>query len=102
MAARVSARQRVGRSGQPCPQCTSLQRAGAPSNAAHPPQPLATRPARPPPAVQGGLVKAFEPAFAWMATRYQAVVGKELRKYGLRYEDLYDPQMDLVRCARCR
>lgn len=30
-----------------------------------------------------------------MAPRYQAVVGKELKKYGLRYEDLYDPQMDL-------
>lgn len=32
-----------------------------------------------------------------MAPRYQAVVGAELRKYGLRYEDLYDPQLDLVR-----
>lgn len=31
-----------------------------------------------------------------MAPRYQAVVGAELRKYGLRYEDLYDPQLDLV------
>jgi hypothetical protein len=31
-----------------------------------------------------------------MAPRYQAVVGRELKKYGLRYEDLYDPQMDLV------
>lgn len=31
-----------------------------------------------------------------MAPRYQAVVAKELRKYGLRYEDLYDPQYDLV------
>lgn len=32
---------------------------------------------------------------AWMAPRYQAAVGKELMKYGLRYEDLYDPQYDL-------
>jgi len=31
-----------------------------------------------------------------MAPRYQAVVAKELKKYGLRYEDLYDPQLDLV------
>jgi len=30
-----------------------------------------------------------------MAPRYQAAVGKELMKYGLRYEDLYDPQYDL-------
>lgn len=30
-----------------------------------------------------------------MAPRYQAAVGKELRKYGLRYEDLYDPLRDV-------
>jgi ubiquinol-cytochrome c reductase subunit 7 len=30
-----------------------------------------------------------------MAPRYQAAVGKELKKYGLRYEDLFDPQLDL-------
>lgn len=46
-------------------------------------------------AAKGGLAKVFEPVFGWMALRYQAVVGKELSKYGLRYEDLYDPQMDL-------
>lgn len=46
-------------------------------------------------AARGGLTKAFEPVFGWMATRYQAAVAKELRKYGLRYEDLYDPQHDL-------
>lgn len=32
----------------------------------------------------------------WMAVRYQAAVGKELRKYGLRYEDLYDPVLEQV------
>ena len=31
-----------------------------------------------------------------MAKSYQASVGKELRKYGLRYEDLLDPQLDMV------
>lgn len=41
------------------------------------------------------LAKLFDPLVAWMAPRYQAVVAKELRKYGLRYEDLYDPQYDL-------
>lgn len=43
------------------------------------------------------LAKLFDPLVALIAPRYQAVVGKELRKYGLRYEDLYDPQLDLVR-----
>ncbi|PRW58608.1 cytochrome b-c1 complex subunit 7-2 [Chlorella sorokiniana] len=41
------------------------------------------------------LAKLFDPLVAWMAPRYQAVVGAQLRKYGLRYEDLYDPQLDL-------
>ena len=31
-----------------------------------------------------------------MARSYQASVGTELRKYGLRYEDLLDPQLNLV------
>lgn len=51
-------------------------------------------PLPPPPQV---LAKVFDPLVAWMAPRYQAAVGKELVKYGLRYEDLYDPQYDLVR-----
>jgi len=42
-----------------------------------------------------GLARIFEPLVAWMAPRYQAAVGKELKKYGLRYEDLYDHQFDL-------
>lgn len=41
------------------------------------------------------LARLFEPVVAWMAPRYQAAVGKELKKYGLRYEDLFDPQLDL-------
>lgn len=41
------------------------------------------------------LTRLFEPVLNWMAPRYQAAVGKELKKYGLRYEDLYDPQYDL-------
>ena len=47
-----------------------------------------------------GLARLFDPLVAWMAPRYQAVVGRELKKYGLRYEDLYDPQMDLVSTNR--
>lgn len=30
-----------------------------------------------------------------MARRYQAAVGAKLKKYGLRYDDLYDPLFDL-------
>lgn len=41
------------------------------------------------------LLKVFAPVIDWMALRYTAAVGKELTKYGLRYEDLYDPLMDL-------
>lgn len=33
----------------------------------------------------------------WAATRYQARLASNLKKYGLRYDDLYDPMMDLVR-----
>ena len=63
------------------------------------------------------LAKLFEPAFAWVARRYQvrsgrcarvrparcpkaagpvqAAVGAELKKYGLRYDDLLDPTNNL-------
>lgn len=37
----------------------------------------------------------FAPVIEWAAVRYQAAVAKELTKVGLRYEDLYDPMMDL-------
>ena len=41
--------------------------------------------------------RIFEPALRWAASRYQAAVCTELRKYGLRYEDLYDPLLNMVR-----
>ena len=41
------------------------------------------------------VAKLFDPLVRFMAPRYQAAVGKELKKYGLRYEDLYDPDYDL-------
>jgi hypothetical protein len=60
------------------------------------------------------LAKLLQPAFAWAAKRYQArreavgsaptpaltgsaqaAVGAELRKYGLRYDDLLDPTNNL-------
>ena len=43
-------------------------------------------------------MKAFDPVLGWMARRYKAAVAQELKNYGLRYEDLLDPAMDLV-CA---
>ena len=42
------------------------------------------------------LIKAFDPVLGWMARRYQAAVAQELKNYGLRYEDLFDPMMNLV------
>merc|ERR1711907_649347 len=36
------------------------------------------------------LSKLFEPLMARAARSYQAMVGYELKKYGLRYDDLYD------------
>eukprot|EP00898_Chlorokybus_atmophyticus_P005005 jgi/Chlat1/5505/Chrsp360S00832 len=37
------------------------------------------------------VARIFDPVVNWAALRYQATVGAELRKYGLRYEDLLDP-----------
>ena len=45
--------------------------------------------------LQSLIAKVFDPLVKFMAPRYQAAVGKELKKYGLRYEDLYDPMYDL-------
>lgn len=67
--------------------------------APRPPAPTRCRPTHPIVQSHQGLAKLFDPLVAWMAPRYQAVVAKELRKYGLRYEDLYDPQHDLVRAG---
>lgn len=39
----------------------------------------------------------FQPLVSWAQRRYQASLGERLRDYGLRYDDLLDPQMDLVR-----
>lgn len=44
----------------------------------------------------GGLAKLMDPLLGRMAAWYQKSVGTELRKYGLRYEDLLDPQLNLV------
>mmetsp|Transcript_33061 Transcript_33061/g.55346 ORF Transcript_33061/g.55346 Transcript_33061/m.55346 type:complete len:126 (+) Transcript_33061:96-473(+) len=43
----------------------------------------------------GALTKMMEPMWEWAATKYQAKVGAELRKYGLRYDDLLDPMMSM-------
>ncbi len=42
------------------------------------------------------MLKLFDPVLTWAARRYQAAVATELKKYGLRYEDLYDPQLNMV------
>ncbi|CAL8467854.1 g7392 [Coccomyxa elongata] len=41
------------------------------------------------------LVKVLDPFLTWAAVRYQAAVGDVLRKHGLRYEDLYDPDLNM-------
>mmetsp|Transcript_22174 Transcript_22174/g.30840 ORF Transcript_22174/g.30840 Transcript_22174/m.30840 type:complete len:126 (-) Transcript_22174:261-638(-) len=43
----------------------------------------------------GFLAKLTEPMWDWAARSYQASVGKELKKYGLRYDDLLDPEMNM-------
>jgi len=46
-------------------------------------------------ATKTSLGKLLDPLIARFAPAYQAAVGKELKKYGLRIEDLYDPENDL-------
>jgi hypothetical protein len=41
------------------------------------------------------LAKLFEPWVKSASTAYRATVGAELRKYGLRYDDLLDEGQDL-------
>ncbi|WIA36755.1 hypothetical protein OEZ86_008023 [Tetradesmus obliquus] len=41
------------------------------------------------------LSRLVAPFMDWAATRYQARLASNLKKYGLRYDDLYDPMMDL-------
>ena len=64
--------------------------------ATNPGRPLAPPPPPPPPQA---LARMFQPLVGWAQRRYQAGLAERLRDYGLRYDDLYDPQMDLVRRA---
>lgn len=48
------------------------------------------------------MIKLFDPFLTWAARRYQAAVATELKKYGLRYEDLYDPLLNMVRAKLCK
>ncbi|KAL3695362.1 hypothetical protein R1sor_009438 [Riccia sorocarpa] len=41
------------------------------------------------------LTKLSEPIWNWASRRYQAAVARELKKYGLRFDDLYDEMYDL-------
>ena len=47
-------------------------------------------------ALTSTILRIFDPFLSWAATRYQANVAVELRKYGLRYEDLWDPLLNQV------
>ena len=40
------------------------------------------------------LPAILEPLAAWAARSYRAAVATELKKYGLRYDDLYDPLLN--------
>ncbi len=46
-------------------------------------------------ATRTSISKLLDPIIQRFAPAYQAAVGKELKKYGLRIEDLYDPENDL-------
>jgi ubiquinol-cytochrome c reductase subunit 7 len=46
-------------------------------------------------ATKTSISKLLDPIIARFAPAYQAAVSKELTKYGLRIEDLYDPENDL-------
>lgn len=46
-------------------------------------------------ATRTSISKFLDPLIQRFAPAYQAAVGKELKKYGLRIEDLYDPENDL-------
>eukprot|EP00271_Cylindrocystis_brebissonii_P013534 TRINITY_DN33426_c0_g1_i1.p1 TRINITY_DN33426_c0_g1~~TRINITY_DN33426_c0_g1_i1.p1 ORF type:complete len:140 (+),score=32.68 TRINITY_DN33426_c0_g1_i1:43-420(+) len=39
--------------------------------------------------------RAFDPVWVWAAKQYRAQVAVELKKVGLRYDDLYDDMADL-------
>eukprot|EP00873_Tetraselmis_striata_P041248 jgi/Tetstr1/461512/TSEL_006618.t1 len=42
-------------------------------------------------AMTSALTKMFMPVLEWMGRSHQRVVATELKKYGLRYDDLLDP-----------
>jgi hypothetical protein len=42
------------------------------------------------------LARMLQPFASWAQRRYQAGLAEQLKDYGLRYDDLYDPLMDLV------
>jgi ubiquinol-cytochrome c reductase subunit 7 len=41
------------------------------------------------------LTRMFQPFLEWATVRYQARLATNLKEYGLRYDDLYDPMMDM-------
>ncbi|KAI8468640.1 MAG: 14 kDa subunit of cytochrome bd ubiquinol oxidase [Monoraphidium minutum] len=41
------------------------------------------------------MARMLQPFVSWAQKRYQAGVAERLKDYGLRYDDLYDPLMDL-------
>lgn len=41
------------------------------------------------------LARMLQPLASWAQKRYQASLAEKLKDYGLRYDDLYDPLMDL-------
>lgn len=43
------------------------------------------------------LARMMQPFVSWAQKRYQAGLAERLKDYGLRYDDLYDPLMDMVR-----
>ena len=43
------------------------------------------------------LARMFQPLASWAQKCYQASLAEHLKDYGLRYDDLYDPLMDMVR-----
>jgi hypothetical protein len=42
------------------------------------------------------LARMMQPFMSWATRRYQTVLAERLKDYGLRYDDLYDPIMDMV------
>ena len=46
-------------------------------------------------AVRQAVARAMDPVMDWAALRYQKALEKNLRKYGLRYDDLLDPLQDM-------